>query len=189
MGLRKALLAHGKRLRSLIVAGVAIATTLTSSQVFCEPFIPQSDETIVERLPAVAAPFYRELQDLLAAPANLDASVGLARKYIRLAKQESDPRYYGYAQGALARWWNDPSPPVTVLTPRAMIKQSRHDFEGALAIWTARCRPSPSICRLALDRLATDRLALDRLAPDSSAPYRSAKYRLASKGGPDRLAL
>ncbi len=132
MGLRKALLAHGKRLRSLIVAGVAIATTLTSSQVFCEPFIPQSDETIVERLPAVAAPFYRELQDLLAAPANLDASVGLARKYIRLAKQESDPRYYGYAQGALARWWNDPSPPVTVLTPRAMIKQSRHDFEGAL---------------------------------------------------------
>ena len=125
-------LARRSRSRWLFAASLALATNLASSHAFGEPFIPESDETVVERLPAVAAPIYREQQALLAAPADLDASVGLARKYIRLAKQESDPRYYGYAEGVLARWWNDPSPPAAILTPRAMIKQSRHDFEGAL---------------------------------------------------------
>ncbi len=131
MELRTMPSARRSGVRWLLAASAALATSVASSRAIGEPFIPQSDDMVVERLPTVAAPIYMELQVLLAAPANLDASVGLARKYIRLAKQESDPRYYGYAEGVLARWWNDLSPPTTVLTLRAMIKQSRHDFEGA----------------------------------------------------------
>src|SRR5262249_43600551 len=44
-----------------------------------------------------------------------------------------DPRFLGYAQAALAPWWNLQAPPVDVLVLRATIRQSNHDFDGALA--------------------------------------------------------
>ena len=179
MGVRTMLLSRHSRSRWLFASSVALAANLLSSLASGEPFVPQSDETVVERLPAVAAPIYRESRDLLAAPANLDVSVGLARKYIRLAKQESDPRYYGYAEGALARWWNDPAPPATVLTPRAMIKQSRHDFEGALRDLERALQAQPANMQAWLARAAILRL-LARLdeAKSSCMPLADAKEEL-----------
>jgi tetratricopeptide (TPR) repeat protein len=179
MEVRTMLLTRLRRLRWLFAAGAALATNLVLSNAIAEPFVPQSDETVVERLPAVAAPIYRELQALLAEPANLDASVGLARKYIRLAKQESDPRYYGYAEGALARWWNDPAPPATVLTPRAMIKQSRHDFEGALRDLERALQAQPTNMQAWLARAAILRLlARFEEAKSSCMPLADAREEL-----------
>lgn len=107
------------------------------STVFGEPFVPSSDSQVLERLPMSAAkPFDKDLRDLRAAldgaPGNLDLSVRLAQTYIKVGRVESDPRYYGYAQGALAPWWSADQPPLKVLLLRALIRQNRHDFDGAL---------------------------------------------------------
>jgi hypothetical protein len=46
---------------------------------------------------------------------------------------EGDPRYVGYAQAAIAPWAGDAHAPAEVLVLRALLRQYRHDFEGALA--------------------------------------------------------
>src|SRR5205823_8415508 len=43
-----------------------------------------------------------------------------------------DPRFFGQAQAALAPWWKQPDPPPQALLLRATLKQSTHDFMGAL---------------------------------------------------------
>ncbi len=49
----------------------------------------------------------RELRLALAAqPGNADLAVRLARRYYDEVAAEGDPRYIGYAQAALAPWWD-----------------------------------------------------------------------------------
>lgn len=57
----------------------------------------------------------------------------LAQRFIEQSRQEGDPRGLGYAQGVLSPWWTLEQPPLAVLLMRATIRQSRHDFNGALA--------------------------------------------------------
>ncbi|HTV34009.1 MAG TPA: hypothetical protein VME69_13070 [Methylocella sp.] len=101
-----------------------------------QPFIPASDDAVLERLPVSSGPGNRELAALRtaygAAPDNLELAVKLAELYIKLGQADSDPRHYGYAQGVLSPWWAAQDPPTRVLLLRAFIKQNRHDFEGAL---------------------------------------------------------
>jgi tetratricopeptide (TPR) repeat protein len=79
----------------------------------------------------------REIRDMRAAlsrdPRNLGLALGLARRYFDQAGAQGDPRYVGYAQAALAPWWDLPQPPASVLVMRATLRQYRHDFAGALA--------------------------------------------------------
>lgn len=123
----------GSRLaRALACAGALAAVAAAAA-----PFVPASDETVLERLPVRRAdPAARELRELrrrLAAdPANLALATGLAERYYRRAVREGDPRYVGYAQAALAPWWQLADPPVTVLVLRAGLRQYVHDFEAAL---------------------------------------------------------
>jgi Tfp pilus assembly protein PilF len=81
-------------------------------------------------------PIAREIVQLRAElqrnPRNLDAAVRLARRYYGLVAEEGDPRYLGYAQAALAPWWDMPVPPIEVQMLRASLSQFRHDFAGAL---------------------------------------------------------
>jgi hypothetical protein len=102
------------------------------------PYVPVDDAVILERLPIKAAdPGARELRDLrarlAAQPDDSDAAVRLARRYFRLAMAEGDPRFIGYAEAALGRWWTEPAPPADVLVARALVKQYRHEFDAALA--------------------------------------------------------
>lgn len=112
------------------------------------PFIPQSDLQVLEELPARRAdPWMRELSELrrrwAADPRDLDGAVLLARRYYELAAAEGDPRYVGYAQAALAPWWNQPEPPVRVRVMRAIILQFGHEFDAALADLDAALRVEP----------------------------------------------
>ena len=50
-----------------------------------------------------------------------------------LGRREADPRFDGYAQAALAPWWQLARPPLPVLILRATLRQRRHDFTAALA--------------------------------------------------------
>ena len=59
-------------------------------------------------------------------------AVVVAGRYIELGQSQTDARYYGYAQAALAPWWELADPPSEVLLLRAAIRQSRHEFEPAL---------------------------------------------------------
>jgi tetratricopeptide (TPR) repeat protein len=98
-----------------------------------DPFVPARDEQVIERLPVAAGPVGLELRDAVAA-ASRDPNVALrlARNYIRFGQEESDPRYFGYAEGILSTWWQKLAPNVDAVLLRAIIRQDRHDFEGAL---------------------------------------------------------
>lgn len=102
------------------------------------PYIPSSDAKVLERLPFKPNdPVAREMAQMRAElqrnPKNVEIAVRLARRYYGLVGEEGDPRYLGYAQAALAPWWEMAAPPAEVQVLRAGLAQFRHDFAGALA--------------------------------------------------------
>jgi tetratricopeptide (TPR) repeat protein len=122
----------------LLWTGVAKAT----------PFTPQSDSQVLERLrERPLDPIARELRqrraELNQSPQNLKLAVSLAKQYIEQGRRQADPRYNGYAQAALAPWWEQPQPPPAVLVLRATLRQSKHDFEGALLDLNQATKVSP----------------------------------------------
>jgi Tfp pilus assembly protein PilF len=87
------------------------------------PFTPKDENEVLERLPARRGdPVMAELRKLRGA--------ALARRYFELAMAQGDPRYVGYAEAALRGAERDPA--AEVLFVRALLKQYRHDFAGAL---------------------------------------------------------
>ncbi len=117
-----------------IIVAVAWASHGSRSD---HPFRPSSDGEVLETLTAGRGnPRSRELllmrRTLEANPDDLDLALALARRNIEESRSTSDPRFLGHAQAALARWWDLPSPPPEVLLLRATIRQSTHDFDGAL---------------------------------------------------------
>jgi Tfp pilus assembly protein PilF len=118
----------------LIVAG---AIAFKPSAQADAPRLPKDDAEVLEKVPTGSTdPRARreaELRRALAAnPTDLATALKLARLDIQESRARSDPRYLGYAQAALARWWDDPAAPAEVLVLRATIRQSLHDFDGAL---------------------------------------------------------
>jgi tetratricopeptide (TPR) repeat protein len=111
--------------------------TLTPVAASAEPYTPDDDDLVLERLPTARDPRVRVLEvtraRLAEEPANLNRALSLASAYIALGQSQGDPRYEGYAQAALAPWWDLTEPPVPVLILRAMLEQRRHDFDAALA--------------------------------------------------------
>ena len=113
----------------LSFTGPALATT---------PFVPADPGQVLEQLPlAVSDPQVRELRELrqraAARPDDLELALHVARRNLEIGRAEADPRYYGYAQAALEPWWNRDPPPPQALLLRAVLRQNRHDFDGALA--------------------------------------------------------
>ncbi len=103
---------------------------------------------MLERLPVRPGdPVARELRALRAKlaqdPHDDQTALALARRYFELANAEGDPRYVGYAQAALAPWWDLPDPPRELRVTRAMLKQYSHDFGGAMADLEAATRADP----------------------------------------------
>jgi len=112
------------------------------------PFTPQSDQQVLEQLPARAAdPRMREMVDLRrrlsASPRDVSLAVQLARRYYDEVAAEGDPRYIGYAQAALAPWWDLLEPPLPVRVTRAVLRQFSHEFDASVADLTAAVRQDP----------------------------------------------
>lgn len=98
------------------------------------PRVPTDPGLVLERVPRGGDPRVAELAARLAAdPGDLAIAAGLAERYAALARATQDSRYAGYAQAALAPWWDAPEPPLRVLVLRGLLRQHRHDFAGALA--------------------------------------------------------
>lgn len=100
------------------------------------PFIPKSDDLVLERLPDAgdrAAQALRAKHRALAAdPRNLPLALDVARGDLDRARALGDPRFLGRAEAALAPWPQADSAPPDVMLLRAIILQSNHDFSGAL---------------------------------------------------------
>lgn len=109
---------------------------LAVSQAAAAPRLPTDKGEVLERLslsrdsPQSAA--LRELRArVAAAPSDPGPAAALARRYFGVAMAQGDPRFVGYAQAALQRWVGAQAP-TEILLVRAMLRQYRHDFEGAL---------------------------------------------------------
>jgi len=122
-------------LRRALLTAVGAALAVPSAE--AAPALPERDDVVLEELPAPAAGAARELRDLRAAlardPRNAALAVRLARRYLELGRAESDPRYFGWAEGCLTPWERSEDPPLEVLLLRATLRQSRHAFAEALA--------------------------------------------------------
>jgi tetratricopeptide (TPR) repeat protein len=117
---------------------LVVGTAILPPGAIAAPFVPASDEQVLERLPWTppgAGPRRSLLErraELTRDPDDLTTALAAARADIARARAEADPRYLGHAQAALAPWWNAAEPPLTVQLLRATIRQSLHDFDGAL---------------------------------------------------------
>lgn len=123
--------------RRILLASILMLTGPGSTTARGEAFTPVDGDTVLEQLPTPGDANRRGLRrlraQLSADPHNLELATTLAQRYVRLARAESDPRYNGYAQAALAPWWKLRNAPIDVLVLRATLLQNRHEFEAALA--------------------------------------------------------
>jgi tetratricopeptide (TPR) repeat protein len=118
-------------------AVAAAALALLPAAVFAAPFVPASDGVVLERLPEKGDPALLQLKRMRSAlsanPRDVELAVRVARRALEAARTLGDPRFLGQAQAALGPWWSgDDVAPVALLV-RATLKQSQHDFRGALA--------------------------------------------------------
>ncbi len=115
----------------LFLFALTLALPLTAA-----PFIPASDTQILQQLPTKNSAGNHELRSLKISlaqnPNDLALALKTARQYIEIGRRESDPRYAGYAQAALAPWWNRADAPIEVRVLRATLAQSTHQFDSAL---------------------------------------------------------
>ncbi|HYM01611.1 MAG TPA: hypothetical protein VET85_01620, partial [Stellaceae bacterium] len=113
-----------------------LGAVIVASPVAAAPFRPTDDTQALEYLPTARDASLRDLRRLHAnlarTPHDLALALRVASADIEAARTHSDPRYNGYAEAALGAWFMLPSPPPAVLVLRATLRQSRHDFAGAL---------------------------------------------------------
>ena len=109
------------------------------------PFVPKSDADVLEEVPtSMPRP---------TSPLTVDEAAARARQLIGEARKAGgDPRLLGRAQATLAPWWADASPPPQIRILRATLKQSFHDFEGALVDLEAQVTADPADAQAWLTR-------------------------------------
>nr|WP_315215833.1 hypothetical protein [uncultured Duganella sp.] len=116
---------------------IAIALALSAGAAQAAPYIPSSGKQVIETLPRRGDPVQQQLRslraELNARPTDIALAASVAQRYISLGRSETDPRYLGYAQAALAPWWSQAAPPPQVRLLRATLLQSTHQFGPALA--------------------------------------------------------
>ncbi len=123
-----------------------MCVSLLASQAQSAPRTPVNDATVIEKLPFRAGDSRaRELNALRAsarkAPSDAVIAAALAQAYFDTAQARGDPRYIGYADAVLSPF--DPQMSVDLLVIRGMLRQYRHDFDGALGDFAAALAQDP----------------------------------------------
>lgn len=119
------------------------------SAVQAVPRTPAEDGAVLERLPGgPQGTEERELRELRAElasnPGDAELAARVAKRLFRRAAATGDPRYVGYASGALRPWANEDAP-ADVLVARGLVKQYTHDFAGALRDFAAALARDPRL--------------------------------------------
>jgi predicted Zn-dependent protease len=112
------------------------------------PYLPATGGQVLQAVPKRGDPQQQQLlllkARLKAAPRDLASATAVARAYITAGRREADPRFYGYAQAALAPWWQEAAPPAEVRLLRATLRQATHQFGPALDDLTKLVRSEPA---------------------------------------------
>lgn len=113
------------------------ALSVVGQGVHAEAFLPSDDHQVLERVftagKQIDGELRRKRQLLSRNPQDLPLALSLARRYVELGRKQGDLRFAGYAQAALAPWWNQSQPPAEVVLMRAILRQRQHDFVRALS--------------------------------------------------------
>jgi Tfp pilus assembly protein PilF len=141
------------------------------------PYIPANGQQVIETLPRRGDPAQQELRrlrsQLNAASTDLALATTLARRYIAIGRSETDPRYLGYAQAALAPWWWLAAPPPQVRLLRATLLQSTHQFAPALDDLNAVLAADPNNAQAWLTRATVQTVQGDYAGATASCAHLS----------------
>lgn len=109
-----------------------LGASLWSTAQAAQPYTPASPDTVLLQRPPGAAKTLRAARgnDALADPVQRAAAVQTA---IDLGHRSGDPRYFGQAQALLGKDWSATELAAPLRLQRAILRQQRHDFAGALA--------------------------------------------------------
>ena len=122
----------------LLLRGFLILMALTGcGSALAASYVPPSDDTVLAKVLTQRDPSARALaalrQKISASPNDVANATAYAEAAIKIGHARADPRYYGYAEAALAPWWASDDAPQTVLVLRATIRQFFHAFDQARA--------------------------------------------------------
>ncbi|MEX5214775.1 MAG: hypothetical protein NW703_11485 [Nitrospiraceae bacterium] len=128
----------GYEMRITVLAVALFPIPLAPWVGLAAPFVPSDDKQVLERIrERPLDPTWQELRRLREAvkrnPDDVQPAVRLAARYVERSRSEADPRYLGYAEAVLAPWLAREQSPPEALLLRATIRQSLHQFDGALA--------------------------------------------------------
>jgi len=139
-----------------LLAALALASAFVPAPAAAAAFVPASDAVVLESLPEKGDPALAALRrmrkDLAENPRDPARAIDVVRRALQAARTLGDPRFFGQAQAALAPWWTADDVPAPVLLLRATIRQSQHDFEGALADLDRLLAAQPSYSQARLTR-------------------------------------
>ena len=127
---------RGKFFHNLLSGIAALALLCTAQTAFSVPYIPTNPNTVLANVTISSEQnsALRQLrQQLTQQPTNAALAAILAQRYIEVGRAEGDPRYLGYAEAVIEPWRQAVTAPAMLVLLRASIKESRHDFQGALA--------------------------------------------------------
>lgn len=114
---------------------VSVIGLVENNAFAAEPRTPEDGGEILAKLNTSSFDNNLEINQLRRAlkesPTNVKRATQLAKAYIGIARENTDVRYYGYAQTALTPWWKENNPPIEVLLLRATLNQQKHQYTKA----------------------------------------------------------
>lgn len=118
-------------------------------------FVPADDAVILQAAWRGSDPALQALEALRTAwqarPNNATAAEAYARAAIEQGRQRADPRYFGYAEAALAHW-ESPAAPAAIVWLQATLLQQRHQFDAAAALLDTLLQREPGYAPARLTR-------------------------------------
>ena len=180
------------RLTAFQIFLASLVFLVVAPDALAAPRKPLTDNEVLERLPQRAAdPVARELGELRAVAASASTNpvlaARLAQAYFDLALARGDPRYVGYAEAVVARFGKPM--PAGLRQVRGLLRQYRHDFDGALADFAAVVETDPELADAHAWRAAIFLVRADYGAAEQECAHLERLGRKGLAGGCRGLAL
>lgn len=144
----------GWRIRSCRAVRAVVLFALAAGacfppELYSVPLVPKHEDEALEKLRSGALDTRtREIREwkqrLASRPNEVASAIYLAKLYLERAREEGDPRFLGHAESVLKPWLMQAQAPIEAIILGAVIHQSRHEFEPALADLEKVLRAAPT---------------------------------------------